>query len=82
MSKICNRKSKNRFDLEGLCQPRRPKTFEVETSRVFALPVADFAHIIDFCSYVDTTMSLYSIKNITYTYIAPNSHPLGIEIFL
>ena len=71
MSKIRNRKSKNpgRFHLEGLRQPRRlerpsprlTKTFEVETSWVFTLPVAYFAHIIDFRSYLDATMSLYSI---------------------
>ena len=37
------------------------KTFEVETSLVFTLPVAYFARIIDFRSYVDATMSLYRI---------------------
>ena len=65
MSKICNRKSKNlgHFDLEGLHQSRRQqKTFEVETFRVFTLPVAYFACTIDFCSYLDATMSLYSIE--------------------
>ena len=52
----------------GTFRPRRSlsqltKTFEVETSRVFTLPVAYFARVIDFHSYVDTTMSLYSINN-------------------
>ena len=62
MSKIRNRKSKNpgHFDLEGLCQPRRL----VETSQVFTLPVAHFARIIDFRSYVDATVSLYSMFDI------------------
>ena len=54
MSKLRNRKSKNpgHFDLEGLCQPspRLTNIFEVETSRVFTLPFAYFAHIIDFRS--------------------------------
>ncbi len=44
------------------------KTFEVKTSRVFTLPVAYFcSYIIDFRSYVNATMSLYSII-ITYVY--------------
>ena len=53
-SKICNRKSKNpgRFDLGGLRHIRQ----------VFTLPVAYFACIIDFRSYIDATMSFYSIK--------------------
>ena len=63
MSKIRNRKSKNPgcFGLKGLRKlsrpptekrsPRLTKAFEVETSRVFTLPVAYFAHnIIDFRS--------------------------------
>ena len=60
-SKICNRKSKSpgHFDLEGLHQ--LTKTFGVKMSRVFTLPVAYFARIFDFRSYVDVTMSLYSI---------------------
>ena len=44
--------------------PRLIKTFEVETSWVFTLPVVYFARIIDFRSYVDATMSLYSIIKI------------------
>ena len=59
MSKIRNRKSKNpgRFDLEGLRQLRRlAKTFKVETSWIFTLPVAYFAHIIDFRSSVGHPM--------------------------
>ena len=70
MSKIRNRKSKipGRFDLEVLCQsPQLAKTFKVESSRTFTLPVAYFAHIIDFCSYVDSTMSLY-IQHQKYIY--------------
>ena len=52
-SKVRNRKRKNlgRFDLKGLWSPWMTKTFEVKTSRVFTLPVADFARIIDFRSY-------------------------------
>ena len=56
-----------RLNLEGFRQPRRlspdqlTKAFEVETSRVYTLPVAYFAHLIDFCSCVDATLSLYSI---------------------
>ena len=66
MSKIRNRKRKNR-----MFQPRRSssaeespqlmKTLEVKTCQVFILPVAYFAHIIDFHSYADATMSPYSI---------------------
>ena len=94
MSKIRNRKSKNpgRFDLEGLCQPRRPllsrrsprltKTFEAKTSRVFTLPVAYFAHIIDFHSYVDATMSLYSIMvklaNLVFTFQHTHQHTVNM----
>ena len=37
------------------------KTCEVEMSQVFTLPVAFFARIIEFRSYVDATMSLYNI---------------------
>ena len=41
-----------RFDLKGLRQTTRlTKTFEVEMSR-FTLPVAYFARIIDFRSYI------------------------------
>ena len=53
-----------RFDLEGLRQsPRLTKAFKVETSCVFTLSVAYFAHLIDFCSCDDATMSLYSIDH-------------------
>ena len=79
MSKICNRKS---------------KTQDVSTSKVFVsqgdlqgrnvpgftLPVAYFAHIIDFRSYVDATMSLYSniqmcIRNVLVVH--ESIHPLA-----
>ena len=48
-----NRKGRNSgyFDLEGLHQLKRlTKAFDVKTSRVYALPVAYFAHLIDFRS--------------------------------
>ena len=64
MTKIRNRKSKNlgSFDFEGLQSTRlTKKTFEIEMSWVFTVPVVCFVHIIDFRSYVDAAMSLYSI---------------------
>ena len=48
-------KNPGRFDLEGLCQPR------TVVSSVFTLPDVYFARTIDFPSYVDATMSIYSI---------------------
>ena len=59
-----------------LQSPRLTKTFEVETSRFLFFLLHIFAHIIDFRSYVDATMSLYSI-NITMHYVA-NSLVLAV----
>ena len=65
-SNIRNSKSKY-ANLEGLRQARRlspwlPKTYEVEMSRVLLLLLRILLVIIDFRSYVDAIMSLYSIK--------------------
>ena len=38
-------------------------------SRVFSLPVAYVAHLIDFCSYADATMSLGSIIIVILLYV-------------
>ena len=69
----CSKQTEGHY-LDTLCtlsaeetsqSPPLTKAFEVETSWVYTFPVAYFAHL-DFRSYVDTTMSLYSIiyKNI------------------
>ena len=54
----------------GMIKSKKPskvssvdKDLRSQNVPVFTLPVAHFAHIIDFRSYVNATMSLYSIRN-------------------
>ena len=49
-------------DVSRRLSPWLPKTFEVKTSRVLLLLLHILLIIIDFRSYVDAIMSLYSIK--------------------
>ena len=62
--KIRNRKQPGTFRPKRSSSAKGPRlinTFEVEMSQVFSLPVAFFARINEFRSYVDATMNLYNI---------------------